>query len=55
MTNTSSHKKVIVFQDASGKEPFTKWLKSLRDPAARRRILLLFAYLSKLASGELPV
>lgn len=39
MTNTSSPKKVIIYQDAAGVEPFTKWLKSLRDPTTRRRIL----------------
>ena len=32
-------KNVIVFRTATGKEPFTEWLKSLRDPTTRRRIL----------------
>lgn len=31
-------KKLIIYQDAVGKEPFTQWLNSLRDPATRRRI-----------------
>ena len=34
-----SVKKIIVYQDSAGNEPFTKWLKSLRDPTTRRRIL----------------
>lgn len=34
-----SVKKIIVYQDAAGNEPFTKWLKSLKDPVTRRRIL----------------
>lgn len=32
-------KNVIVFRTATGKEPFTEWLNSLRDPTTRRRIL----------------
>ncbi len=32
-------KQVIVYQDAAGNEPFSKWLKSLKDPVTRRRIL----------------
>jgi len=35
----STAKKVIVYQDAAGHEPFTNWLNSLRDPVTRRRIL----------------
>lgn len=34
-----SAKKVIIYQDASGNEPFSKWLKSLKDPVTRRCIL----------------
>jgi putative addiction module killer protein len=36
MTNA---KTIIVYHTAAGKEPFTDWLNSLRDPATRRRIL----------------
>lgn len=36
MTNA---KNVIVYRTAAGKEPFTDWLNSLRDPTTRRRIL----------------
>lgn len=32
-------KTVIVYQTAVGREPFTEWLNSLRDPTSRRRIL----------------
>ena len=32
-------KNVIVYRAATGKEPFTEWLNSLRDPTTRRRIL----------------
>lgn len=34
-----NEKRVIIYQDAAGKEPFTRWLNSLRDPVTRRRIL----------------
>lgn len=37
MANTP--KTVIVYHDAAGREPFTDWLNSLRDPTTRRRIL----------------
>lgn len=39
MTKNTLPKNVIVYQDAAGKEPFTKWLKNLRDPSTRRRVL----------------
>lgn len=39
MPKINFSKKVIIYQDATGKEPFTKWLKSLRTPSFRRRIL----------------
>ena len=32
-------KTVIVYNDKAGKEPFTKWLNSLKDALSRRRIL----------------
>jgi len=32
-------KTVIVYNDKAGKEPFTKWLDSLKDTRTRRRIL----------------
>lgn len=39
MTETNRSKKIIVYQNAAGKEPFTDWLSGLRDPTTRRRIL----------------
>lgn len=39
MSNQNSIKRVIVYQDNTGKEPFTNWLNSLRDSTTRRRIL----------------
>ncbi len=39
MPNNDPTKTVIIYRDARGKEPFNDWLKSLRDPRTRRRIL----------------
>lgn len=39
MTQETKARNVIVYADSGGKEPFTKWLKGLRDPITRRRIL----------------
>jgi putative addiction module killer protein len=39
MPNDNSSKTVIVYCDAAGKEPFNDWLRGLRDPRSRRRIL----------------
>ena len=39
MANGNRPKSVIVFHDATGREPFTDWLNSLRDATMRRRIL----------------
>ena len=39
MTKNTLPKKVIVYKDAAGKEPFTRWLKNLRNPSTRRRVL----------------
>lgn len=32
-------KTIIIYKNSAGREPFTDWLNSLRDPSARRRIL----------------
>ena len=40
---------VIVYADDDGKEPFTRWLKSLRDGQTRRRIL---QRITRLQSGN---
>ena len=39
MAQATKPKKVIVYQDASGKEPFTNWLNGLRDQKGRKAIL----------------
>ncbi len=39
MAGMANEKRVIFYQDAAGKEPFNDWLRSLRDPRTRRRIL----------------
>ncbi|MBL7161270.1 MAG: type II toxin-antitoxin system RelE/ParE family toxin [Anaerolineales bacterium] len=39
MSNANPSKTVIIYHDTVGKEPFTDWLNSLRDPCTRRRIL----------------
>jgi putative addiction module killer protein len=39
MTQKTQPKKVIVYCDENGKEPFTEWLNGLRDPKGRRAVL----------------
>lgn len=39
MTQAPHPKSIIVYHDSAGKEPFTDWLNSLRDPTTRRRLL----------------
>jgi putative addiction module killer protein len=39
MSQTHQSKQIIIYRNASGSEPFTEWLNSLRDPINRRRIL----------------
>ena len=39
MSEHRSQKTVIVFRNPKGNEPFTDWLRKIRDPASRRRIL----------------
>ena len=39
MAGPAKEKQVIFYQDAAGKEPFNDWLRGLRDPKTRRRIL----------------
>lgn len=33
-------KKVVIYADADGREPFTEWLESLKDGTGRKRILV---------------
>ena len=49
MSPDKSPKAVIFYQDAAGKEPFSKWLDRLRDTTARRRIV---ARLRRLEQGN---
>ncbi|MEZ5814401.1 MAG: type II toxin-antitoxin system RelE/ParE family toxin [Alphaproteobacteria bacterium] len=39
MVQATEPKQVIVYQDESGKEPFTDWLNDLRDQKGRRAVL----------------
>lgn len=39
MSTVQGPKKIVIYHDAAGNEPFTDWLNSLRDPTTRRRIL----------------
>ena len=39
MVDQTRPRNIIIFEDANGKEPFTKWLKGLRDAKARARIM----------------
>jgi putative addiction module killer protein len=47
--NMAKPKRVIVYADANGKEPFTDWLYGLRDSMGRKRIL---ARLVRLGHGN---
>lgn len=39
MSQSHQNRQIIIYQNLSGREPFTDWLNSLRDPTTRRRIL----------------
>ena len=49
MTDATPPKRVIVYANDSGKEPFTEWLYGLRDVMGRKRIL---ARVSRLQQGN---
>lgn len=49
MTNETTRRQVIVYEDNNGKEPFTEWLYGLKDMMGRKRIL---ARLSRLKQGN---
>lgn len=40
MAHVARPKTVVIYADENGTEPFTEWLKGLRDPQTRRRILI---------------
>lgn len=39
MADIPGPKALVIYQNRAGKEPYTDWLSSLRDPATRRRIV----------------
>jgi putative addiction module killer protein len=39
MSNNNAVKKIIIYRDDAGKEPFTTWLNNLHDATTRRRML----------------
>jgi len=39
MANKARPRNIIIFEDGNGREPFTKWLRGLKDRKARARIL----------------
>jgi putative addiction module killer protein len=49
VADAATPKRVIVYADAQGKEPFTLWLNGLRDRVRRTRIL---ARVARLAQGN---
>jgi hypothetical protein len=49
VTGATMPKRVIVYAQKSGKEPFTEWLYNLRDVIVRKRIL---ARVSRLQQGN---
>ncbi len=50
MTSAASPRRIIVYADASGREPLREWLYGLRDARDRQRIL---ARQGRLAHGNL--
>lgn len=50
LSDAATPKRVIVYADSKGEEPFTGWLYGLRDDITRKRIL---ARLSRLEQGNL--
>ncbi len=49
MSDAATPKRVIVYANPSGNEPFTDWLNDLRDVIGRKRIL---ARVSRLQQGN---
>lgn len=52
MVNVAKPKQVIVYADASGREPFTDWINELRDIMGRKRILARIARLEQGNRGD---
>ena len=52
MADIAKPKRVIVYADANGNEPFTDWLYGLRDIMGRKRILARVARLEQGNYGD---
>ena len=52
MVSEAKPKRVIVYADKEGKEPFTEWLYELRDVTGRKRILARVARLEEGNYGD---
>jgi len=52
MTQAATPKTVLVYQDATGREPFSDWLGELRDAKARRAILMRLSRLEQGLYGD---
>lgn len=52
MAEVTSPKRVIVYADESGHEPFTEWLYALRDVIGRQRILVRVSRLQQGNYGD---
>ncbi len=52
MAGEAKPKRVIVYEDETGKEPFTEWLYGLRDAVGRKRILVRLTRLEQGNYGD---
>ena len=52
MTDVAMPKRVILYTDARGQEPFTDWLLGLRDVMGRKRILARVARMQQGNFGD---
>ncbi len=52
MARPAKPKRVIVFADEKGDEPFTQWLYGLKDSMGRKRILIRLARLEQGNYGD---
>ena len=52
MAKAAQPKKVVVYADPNGDEPFTKWLEGLGDSNGRKRILVRLARLEQGNFGD---
>ncbi|QBD75859.1 type II toxin-antitoxin system RelE/ParE family toxin [Ktedonosporobacter rubrisoli] len=52
MTNIIGPRKVIIYRDRCGREPFTIWLKSIKNPKSSKRIWMRLHKLEKGIYGD---